>query len=79
MTCICGNRIDQGLAPFAAVFCRECRENPARHAAAIQLARRPRDCPEAGCPQPLELDREVALLRCPMHGPMELVGYEAAR
>jgi hypothetical protein len=73
VTCVCGNEIDEGLERVAAIDCRSCRENPDRLRAALILANRSFDCPSPGCPQLLALDEETPVLRCTVHGPMEVI------
>jgi hypothetical protein len=75
MRCICGNAIDEPLARLGATACRPCRENTARHNAAIRLRATgiKLHCPDPGCFRMLVLDAETAVLRCAMHGPMREV------
>jgi hypothetical protein len=73
MTCVCGNTIDGALSRLGAVACRPCRENPARHEEAVRIRLTGIHCTDPGCPRMLELDAETSVLRCAMHGPMQLI------
>lgn len=73
MTCLCGNAIDAALGRLGSLSCRACRENPGRREQALRIRLTGVSCPDPGCPRMLELDGETAVLRCAMHGPMQIV------
>jgi hypothetical protein len=72
MRCVCGNAIEGIFARLGSPRCRLCRENLSRHEAALGLRLKAIACPSPGCPQMLALDDETTVLRCAMHGPMQM-------